>query len=47
MKDGVDAVFGSGGTDTFKVGDLDNDGQPNLVFMKNQSQRVLWILMKA
>ncbi|MBK9353954.1 MAG: hypothetical protein IPN09_08300 [Bacteroidetes bacterium] len=34
MKDGVDAVFGSGGTDTFKVGDLDNDGQPNLVFMK-------------
>lgn len=34
LKDGIDAVFGTGGTDTFKVGDLDHDGQPDSVFMK-------------
>lgn len=34
LKDAVEAVFGSGGTDTFTVGDLDGDGLPNMVFMK-------------
>lgn len=34
VKDGVEALFGSGGVDTFIVGDLDGDGLPNKAFQK-------------